>query len=125
MSSLCSVNEKILKRSEQKRTEPAAATVCVLQPIILKDYRKKILCEILRILNGMAASAHKRKNRSPISAAELGERMVSFLLFAPKAGGGKDQAPAGGYKFVRFICPLVARSRMNIVVLPLLHKLKS
>jgi len=59
----------------------------MLQPVLLKYYHKKILSEILRVLNRIAARPHKRKNGPPISAANLRERITRLLLFLPQRGG--------------------------------------
>jgi hypothetical protein len=51
MSFLRGVNEKILERPEQERTEPAAISIGVLQPVFLNYCHKKILREILGVLD--------------------------------------------------------------------------
>src|SRR5436190_22411597 len=81
----------------------------MLQPVLLKYYHKKILSEILRVLNRIAARPHKRENGPPISPAKLGERIASFLLFTPESGSRKDQAPAGSDKLTRFASTLLTR----------------
>jgi hypothetical protein len=50
MRFLGGVNEKILERPEQERTEPAAISIGALQPVLLKYCHKKILREVLRVL---------------------------------------------------------------------------
>ena len=50
MSFLSGLNEKILERREQERTEPAAIGVSVLQPVTFQYLHKKILREVLRVL---------------------------------------------------------------------------
>src|SRR4029077_1883580 len=107
MSFLRGVNEKILERPEQKRTEPAATTIGALKPVVFQHVYKKILREILRIFYGIAACADKRENGSPISPAKLGERIARLLLFVSVVGG-KDEAPAGSYKLARSLSTPVA-----------------
>ena len=51
MSFLSGVDKKILERPQQERTEPTAITIGVLQPIVLQNCHKKILREVLRVLN--------------------------------------------------------------------------
>jgi hypothetical protein len=45
------VNEKILERPQQERTEPPAVTIGVVQPIIPQNDHKKILREVLCVFN--------------------------------------------------------------------------
>ena len=54
---LSGVNEKILERLEQERTEPAAIGVGVLEPVVVQYHQEKILSKVLRIFHGMAALA--------------------------------------------------------------------
>src|SRR6266513_2633803 len=108
MSFLRGVDQTMLERPIQERTEPPAVTIGVLQPIVLQNGHKKILSEVLCILNRIAACTHKRENGPPICPAKLGQRVASFLLFVGHVGGRKNQAPAGGYKLMRSACTLVA-----------------
>src|SRR4029453_5994815 len=107
MSFLRSVNEKILQRPQQQRTEPPAISIGVLQPVVLEPRKKKILSEILRVLNRIAARLHKRENGPPICPAKLGQRITGLLLFA-SVDGGKNQAPSSRYERTRFAFTLVA-----------------
>src|ERR1043166_624305 len=109
-SFLGGVDEKILQGPEQERTEPPAIAVSVLEPVISQYCREKILRQILRVFYGIAASADKRENGSPVSAAQLGQRIVRFLFFLSQIGGREDQAPAGSYKRARFASALFARA---------------
>jgi hypothetical protein len=51
MSFLRGIDEKILERPQQERTEPTAVTIGVLQPIIPQNGDKKVLREVLGIFN--------------------------------------------------------------------------
>ena len=106
MSFLRGIDEKILQRSQQERTKPPAVAIGLLQPIMLKYCDKKILGEVLSVLNRIAACADKRENGPPISPAKLGQRPARLLLFA--VGRGKDHAPASGYELTRSISALLA-----------------
>src|SRR5882724_11013790 len=108
MRLLSGVNKKILERSEQERTEPAAISIGVLQPVFFKYYYKKILREVLSVLDRIAPRTDKRENGSPISPAKLGERIAHLLLFTFRVCGGKDEAPAGRYKLARSVSAPVA-----------------
>src|SRR4030095_13182130 len=106
MSFLHGVNEKILERPQQERAEPPAVTIRVVQPILLQNGHKKILSEVLCVLNRIAACPHKRENGPPIGPAKLSERITCLQLFS--VCGGKDETPAGSYKLARSACSLVA-----------------
>jgi len=71
MSSLSSVNEKILERCEQERTKPAAIAICVLEPVALQYLQKEILREVLRVFRRIAAPTDEYENGPPVSPAEL------------------------------------------------------
>jgi hypothetical protein len=51
MSFLSGLNERILERREQERTEPAAIDVGVLQPVRFQYFDEKVLREVLRVLH--------------------------------------------------------------------------
>jgi hypothetical protein len=51
MSPRSRVNQKILERLKQERTESSAIGVGVPQPVTFQYHRKKILRKVLRILH--------------------------------------------------------------------------
>src|SRR5438045_7796127 len=52
-----SVVQKILKRLEEERSEPAAAGIGVPEPVTFQHHNEKILGEILCVFHGMTAPA--------------------------------------------------------------------
>src|SRR5205823_14549397 len=101
MTFLGRINKKVLKRPQQQRTEAAAITIGMLQPAALQNGHKKILSEVLCVLNRIAACPHKQENGPPICPAKLGQRIASVLLFIRQVRGRKNQAPPGSYKLLR------------------------
>jgi len=79
-----------------------------LQPVVLENCHKKILREILCVLNRIAACPHKQENGPPINPAKFRQRIARLLLFTPQIGRRKDQTPAGSYKLTRYTRTLVA-----------------
>ena len=76
------VDEKILDGFEQKRTESAAFTICLLEKITLQDNDKKILSQVLGIGNRVTFATDESENRPPIDTTELGERFARLSLLA-------------------------------------------
>jgi hypothetical protein len=80
----------------------------MLQPVALHDSHKKVLRQVLRIFDRIAASADKEENGPPIRTTKLSERIARLLLFTSQMGGRKDQAPAGSHKLARLVSALGA-----------------
>src|SRR6266403_5676659 len=72
----CVVDQKILQRLEQQRPEASAAGISAFENVAVKNHEKKILGQVLRVRNGVAAAANERENRSPISFAQIGQRLA-------------------------------------------------
>ena len=66
-----SIGKKIFQRFEQQRTKSSAIRIGALEEMTFKDHNEKILGEILRVGNGMAAPAGEGEDRPPISLAKL------------------------------------------------------
>ena len=75
------VNEKILERLEQERTEPAAMRVGVLEPVVVQYHQEKILGKVLRIFhwNGRVGR-RRRKWAANKSGKARPARPVPFAL---------------------------------------------
>ena len=66
-----SVREEIFQRGEQKRTEPALLRINTGVDFMFDQISEKALREILRIMDGITAAAHKTVKRRPIDLAKL------------------------------------------------------
>ena len=93
------IDQKILERFEQERTESPPIRIRVLQQATFKNHDKKILRQILRIGHRKAAAANEGKNRPPIRSTKLTEGSVRLALGAVPAG--LDDAPMGRSKLSR------------------------
>ncbi len=92
------VGYEMFQGAEEEGTEPA---FFLLRPGVgaaLDEVGKKALGQILRVGRGMAASAQKKIKRTPINAAELGERPVRVSGGVFCFPGREDDRPAGGTK---------------------------
>jgi hypothetical protein len=79
---MVSVDKKILEHLEQQGTKASPIRISALEEMTFKHHNEKILREILRVRNEMAAAADESENRPPISLAELGQRFARPLLVA-------------------------------------------
>ena len=85
--------QEILERFEQERAEPATIRIGMFEPITFQHHEEKILGEILRILERMAAPTDERQNRPPIKSAEFRERPARTSVVAGEIGRSKDKTP--------------------------------
>ena len=68
----------------------------MLQPVGSQYHQEEILLDVLRILGRKSMAAYVRKNWSPISSAQLRQRLSSLLCVAVSVRPGKDETPARG-----------------------------
>ena len=74
----------------------------LLEPITLQDHDKKILGEVLRLLDGIALAANEQEDRPPIGSAKLSQRFAFLLFIRIGVRRGKNQAPPRGSEHARF-----------------------
>ncbi len=86
--------QKVLERLEQERPEPASGGIGVAEPVAFQHHYEKILGKILRILGGVTAPAHERKDRTPIEPTKFRKGLLRFLVVGPQIGRGEDKAPS-------------------------------
>jgi len=92
------ISQEILQRLKYKRPEAPASRIRTFKDLTLEHHRKKILCEILGVGNGIAKATNESENRSPINLAELGERGLRFLFVPPKICARQNDTPARGHE---------------------------
>src|SRR5882724_8805316 len=68
--------------------------------------REKALRQILRIMDGMTAAAHKTVKRRPIDLAKLGKRGVRKLRFGLASPRRQNNAPVSRRKQIALTTPV-------------------
>src|SRR3954468_17326974 len=91
------IDQEIVQRSEQQRTEPAAIRIRRLKKIFVQDHYEEILGQVLGVVRGIAAAINEGENRVPINLAQLGQAGIDLATGTGRATLS-NQAPASRNK---------------------------
>src|ERR1051325_5585252 len=88
-----SIRQKPNQRSAKKRAEPATRAIGSLQRRVFQQMKQEFLCEVLRFSFGMAADSNELKERRPVQAAQIFQRLAPRRLATQRCS--RQKGPVG------------------------------